>query len=76
MPQLLYACSVLDMPQKYIDIYQKMVTAFIWDNKPPKVKYKTMINTIEEGGINLLDINCTIEAIQLKWIQKYSRYQV
>ena len=70
MPQLLYAYSVLDMPQTYIDMYQKMVATFIWDNKPPKVKYKTMINTIEEGGLKLQDINCKIEAIRLKWIKK------
>jgi hypothetical protein len=58
------------MPIKFIDMFQKKVSAFIWDNKPPKVKYSTMINTIEEGGLKLQDLTCKINAIRLKWIKQ------
>ena len=67
---LLYLGSVLHMPKQYIAQFQKLVQGFIWNSKPPKVKYKTMINTIDNGGMNLHDIACKMESLKLKWIKK------
>jgi hypothetical protein len=46
VPQLLY----LYIPKQLIDKYNRIITNFIWDNKRLKVKYKTMINSTENGG--------------------------
>ena len=70
VPQLLYLCSVLHMPKQYIEQYQKIVTKFIWNNKPPKVKYKAMINSSENGGLKLQDINCKKNSLKLNWLKK------
>jgi hypothetical protein len=56
------------MPKQYIEQYQKIVTKFMWINKPPKVKYKAMINSIENGGLKLQDINCKKYSLRLKWL--------
>jgi exonuclease III len=69
LPQVLYPCSVIHMPAKYIDMYNKVIMDFIWDNKPAKVKYKTMINKIEEGGLKLQDLECKIKSLKFKWIK-------
>jgi hypothetical protein len=58
------------MPKQYIEKYQKIVTKFIWNNKPPKVKYKTMINSIENGGLKLQDISCKKNALTLNWLKR------
>jgi hypothetical protein len=66
VPQLLYLGNVIHMPKKYIKQYQKLVQKFIWNSKPPKVKYRTMINTTENGGMNLQDITCKMASLKLK----------
>ena len=70
MPQILYATTVIHIPKKYVDIYNKLVLDFKWDNKPAKVKYKSMINTTKEGGLKLQNISCKVEAVKSKWMKK------
>ena len=70
VPQLLYLGNVIHIPKKYIDQYNKLVSEFKWDNKPPKIKYTTMINSQENGGFSLQDITCKLKSLKLKWISK------
>jgi exonuclease III len=69
MSQFLYPCSVMNIPTKYIEEYKKIIVNFIWDNKPPKIKYKAMINKIEEGGLKLQDLESKIKSLKIKWIK-------
>jgi hypothetical protein len=57
------------MPTQYVEQYHKIITNFIWCNKPPTVKYETLINTVENGAMNLQDINCKKKSLKLKWIK-------
>jgi hypothetical protein len=65
IPQMLYPSTVLGIPKKCISEYNDAIVKFIWNNKPPKVKYKSLINTIENGGLKLQDLQCKI-----KWIKQ------
>jgi hypothetical protein len=47
----------------------KRITEFIWNGKPPKVKYNTLINNIEYGGLSLQDIECKLKAIKIQNIE-------
>ena len=47
-----------------------MVQEFIWNKKPPKVKYTCMINNIDNGGMKLQDLESKIKSLKLKWIGK------
>jgi hypothetical protein len=69
-PQLLYICSVIHMPKQYVEQYPKIITKFLWNNKPPKVKYKAMINSVEKGGLGLQDITCKNKSLKIMWIKK------
>ena len=69
VPQLLYLGNVIYMPKQYIEQYQKIITKFIWNDKPPKIKYSAMINSIGNGGMNLQDIECKNKSLKLKWIK-------
>ena len=69
VPQLLYLSNVIHMPTHYVEQYQNIIKSFIWCNKPPKVKYKALINTLENGGQNLQDIKCKGKSLKLKWIK-------
>ena len=70
IPQLLYIGNVLHIPKKYIEKYNSIVMKFIWDNKPPKIKYKAMINNTENGGLGLQDLESKMKSIKIKWINK------
>jgi hypothetical protein len=70
VPQMLYLGSVIHIPKQYISKYDQIITSFVWDNKPPKVKYKAMINSISNGGLCLQDIESKLQSLKLKWITK------
>jgi hypothetical protein len=56
-----YLGNVIHIPKQYITKYDQIITNFVWDNKPPKVKYKAMINSIENGGLCLQDIESKLK---------------
>jgi hypothetical protein len=56
LSQLLYLGSCIYNLAWVYDRYKQIITSFIWNNKPPKVKYSTMIAKIEDGGLNLQDL--------------------
>ena len=75
LPQLLYVCTVLHTPQWVITKYNNMISKFIWNTKPPKVKNTSLINNIENGGLKLQDLELKIQAIKLKWVKKLMEEQ-
>jgi hypothetical protein len=70
LPQLLYVCTVMHTPQWVIEQYNRLIANFIWNGKPPKVKNTSLINTIENGGLKLQEIESKIKSLKLKWIIK------
>ena len=67
---MLYIASIIHIPQWADTKYTKLITQFIWDSKPPKIKYQTLIKPIARGGLNLQDLENKIEANKLSWIKK------
>jgi endonuclease/exonuclease/phosphatase family metal-dependent hydrolase len=67
--QMLYIASVMFIPEWAITKYQQLISQFIWDNKPPKIKYQTLIAPIDKGGLNLQDLKTKIEANKITWIK-------
>jgi exonuclease III len=68
--QLIYLCSVIATPQWVIGKYNKQITEFLWDKKPSKIKYSCLINSIDNGGLKLQDLETKIKSLKLKWISK------
>jgi hypothetical protein len=64
--QMLYPGNVLHIPKKCIEEYNNIISQFIWDKKPPKIKYTSLINTIENGGMKLQDLTSKVEALKIK----------
>jgi hypothetical protein len=56
------------MPKWVIEWYQ-IVTKFMWNGKPPKVKYSAMITSIKDGRLNLQDLSIKINLIKISWIK-------
>jgi exonuclease III len=67
--QMIYISTVLYTPKWVITEYQNIITNFLWNKKPAKIKYTCLINSIENGGLKLQDLETKIRSIQIKWIQ-------
>jgi hypothetical protein len=63
LPQLLYLCSIMHTPSWVIEKYNMLISKFIWNQKPPKVKNSSLINTIENGGLRLQELETKIKHI-------------
>ena len=71
LSQLLYLGSCMYTPKWVFDKYKQIITKFIWNNKPSKVNTPpTLQKRIEDGGLNVQDLETKIEAIKLNWIKK------
>ena len=67
--QLLYLSTVMYTPEWAINKYNKIIEKYVWQNKPAKVKYTTMIDTLDNGGLRLQDLRTKIKALKIKWIK-------
>lgn len=67
---LQYQMSIIPTPNRVIKEYKAIISNFMWDNKRPKVAYKTMIQGIERGGMKLLDIETRAQVNMLQWIKR------
>jgi hypothetical protein len=66
--QLIYLGTVFHTPQWVVKKYKDIIINFLWDNKPPKVKYSNVIGNIEDGGLKLQDIEAKIKSVKIKWL--------
>ena len=70
LPLILYPASVLYTPPEVIKEIDQIFFDFIWPNKKHHVKKKVLIQSIEDGGLKMPDIETTIKAIKLTWIKR------
>ena len=52
LPKLLYVSSIIEMPPEIIKQMKKIIFKFLWKG-PDKVTWLSVINTLENGGLNL-----------------------
>ena len=53
---------------------EKMIYTFLWGSKREKIKRTVCINSAEEGGINMIDLQSKLCSLKLSWIPKYLKY--
>ena len=54
LSKIVFIASVLSAPSSFVDQVSKLLSSFIWNHKPPKVKHSTMIGKIN-GGLKMPD---------------------
>ena len=60
------------MPNHIESTLIRMIRNFMWsDSSTPKIAMETLYRPIEEGGLNLLDLNARNEAIEIMWLKTY-----
>ena len=63
------------MPTRIGDALTKIIRDFLWeDDSSPRIALDTLFRPIEEGGLNLLDINSRNDAIDIVWLKTYLNF--
>ena len=69
--QLIYAASMLTVPEPVIQKTQAELFAFLWRNKKDKVKRQIIYQTISNGGLNFMNFRTMVKSLRLSWIGRF-----
>ena len=72
--QMIYKLQVL--PKMSKDLVKKIrakIREFIWNSKPPKIKYAKLIKKYCEGGLQLHDFKMRDKALKASWIYQLEK---
>jgi hypothetical protein len=70
IPKILYTISSLETPEWFVEDAQKAINSFLWDGKPPRIKFATAIANPELGGLQLPNIDCIVKASKAMWVKR------
>ena len=70
LPQVWYLATIFPPNKDTMKIIERLIFAFIWNNKHDKVKRETMYLPVTEGGIGLVNIECKYLSLLLNQMMK------
>ena len=71
VPLLLYTCSVTHVPAKVFREFKKVTNCFLWGSGVNRVAHDTMCLSIDQGGMNLLDLETMFKATTVQWVKRF-----
>jgi len=66
--QVVYAASMLTVPELVIKTVQENLFAFLWKKRKDKIKRMVMYQPVAEGGINFVNFYMVVKSLCLAWI--------
>ena len=58
-------------PHSFFMEFKKLITKFLWDGKPPRIRYVKLIQPYERGGLKLVDLEAKNHALKATWIFRW-----
>ena len=68
--KLTYTAQIVPCPHEWVNQYDKLFQKFLWGNRA-KVKKENMINSIQDGGLNMIDIHTQFMSLNVKWLLSF-----
>ena len=68
--KLNYTIASLETPEWFAVEAKEAILNFLWDGKPPRVKYKTLCDKVENGGLRMVDFDQYVMAQKANWIKR------
>ena len=68
--KVIHLALVTNIPQGIIDQLNKIRKDFIWTRKHPKIRYSTLCNIHENGGLTSVHIPDKLTSLQCSWINR------
>lgn len=67
---LQYPCSIIYTPERVLKEYKRITSAFIWNDRKPRISHQTLTQPIELGGLKLMDLGVRVKVNLLQWIKR------
>jgi hypothetical protein len=68
---LIYVSSVVDTPDRVIQEVNNIIQNFMWDGSTSKISQRTLIQSINNGGLKLCHFETKVNALKLSWIRRF-----
>ena len=72
LPKVMYNCMLLVVPERVVVKIEKMISHFIWRGKN-RINRNCVINSVENGGLNLVDVRLKIKSFKAGWINRWMK---
>ena len=59
-----------NIPEKYFQRIESMITQYIWDERKPKLSLKILQGLKRDGGLGLIDMRTKAMALKAQWIER------
>jgi len=70
IPNLLYPCNNLYVPDDFIKQVNEKLFKFLWSNKPPKIKQETIVADYAQGGMKMPHFPTMVKASKAMWVKR------
>lgn len=71
LSKMWYKLHVMSLPNWVFKRIKKSILEFLWEKKPPRIAYNTLIGKPEEGGMGLVDVEQKMKSMRVKVVRKY-----
>jgi len=68
--QILYVTNMVGASETFVCEVNKLIYNFLWKGQD-KVKRNVMVADYNNGGLKMIDINCTMRAQQIMWMRRF-----
>ena len=65
-----YLINLPRPPNNFLEKITQECFNFIWNGKRDRIKRKVMVKKVEDGGVEMIDINCFEKALKLTWMKR------
>ena len=71
LSKMVFVSFVLSVPNRFVNQVNKLLSNFIWNHKPPKIKRSTMVGKIKHGGLNMPDFKIINKSLKAGWVKRF-----
>lgn len=71
LSKMWYILSVVSLPAWAYKRIKTYILKFLWDDKPAKIAYDTIIGEVEKGGLRLIDPMVRMKSMRIKTVKKF-----
>ena len=71
LSKLVYAASMLRVPEMIIKRVQEKISKFLWINQNDKIKRSVTYQSLSSGGLNFPNFRTVVKSLRLSWLGRF-----
>ena len=69
LSKIIFTASLMKIPDGIVKDIKKILFEYLWGGTD-KVKRPVVVNSIDEGGLNMVDLDCFFTALKAAWVPR------